>query len=243
MAAQPEWRPETWHFLNEDRRLKAIERIEKSFAALEGRDPTPVRELEQRLIDRLTDVGEWPPLGAVHHEKGNPVDVQLLRKLLRETESDRVMLAYFHEEHHVEQLHAVRNPESRPDFSAAQIGAWRASLKTSADAQKEGRKVSYDEYKNYAHEQSARLESARLYARCLNKLPTHEVATDREGSALEQYVYDKSEERTKTDKPSRGFKSRLEQFVHEPASRDEQEPAQPSPAEPANIKEEHEPER
>lgn len=170
VRAMPEWKPEAWRRLNENERWEVIARTEEKFAALERREVVPTKELEAKILAKLVKPDELAPHGITRERHGNPVDIQISRKLILETEPDRAMLAYFHEEHHVEQLQAIRSPESRPDFSRSQIEAWQAS-RTHETVNQTKRDISYQEYKGFAHEQSSQLEAARLYARCLNDAP------------------------------------------------------------------------
>lgn len=176
VRGMPEWKPEVWATLKEADRWATLEKTEKSFAALERRDPVPVRPLSQDVVDAHVKDGNPPPHGRLKEQYGNPLELQIYRKFVLETEPNRAMLAYFHEEHHIEQLQAVRSPESRPDFTTARIEAWKGSLDFERVVQYK-RDISHDEYKSFAHEQGSQLEAARLYARCLNDAP---AASERE---------------------------------------------------------------
>lgn len=169
VSGMREWKSEVWATLSEGARWATLERTEKSFAALEGRSPLTIRPLSQDIVKFFVRNQSRAPDGLLDVRNGKAVEIQIYRKLVLETEPDRAMYAYFHEEHHIEQLQAVHQSESRPDFSSQKVQTWRASLKQMMLC--EG-VVTYEQYRDFAHEQTSRLEAARLYARCVSCLTT-----------------------------------------------------------------------
>jgi len=184
IRALPEWRPEHWAELKAHERWEALNHTESRFAALEKREAVPVSPLDERVIRKCEEARIDPPLGLTREAHGHPLGIEINPSLVAERSPDRTMLTYFHEEHHVEQLAAIRSPEARPDFSTSQKEAWEFDRNQERVTQYH-RDIPYEEHSKYSHEQSARLESLRLYARCLNEPASRDGGNMLDGQARE----------------------------------------------------------
>jgi len=246
VAAMPEWRPENWKGLRDAERWGVLQRTERAFADLEKRTELPVTPLREAILKQYPEAIR--PDGITWAPHGNPEAIELNEKHVKNDNPDVAMKTYFHEEHHVEQYLTIDKPESRPDFSARLREGWEYDMKLE-DRLLDLRDVPAKESRAFAHEQSAELESTRLYARCMNKMYPERDAKEADSwdkessSSLERFVRDRSDDQTKTNRDDHGFSSRLEEFVYEPSTKSKDEPSQQPTIEPSKHKEEQEPER
>lgn len=246
VAAMPEWRPENWKGLKEPERWEVLQKTERAFADLEKRTELPVTPLREAILKQYPEAIR--PDGVTWAPQGNPEAIELNEKHVKNDNPDMAMKTYFHEEHHVEQYLTIDKPELRPDFSARQREGWEYDMKLE-DKLLDLRDVPAKESRTFAHEQSAELESTRLYARCMNKMYPERDAKEPDSwdmessSSLERFVRDRSDDQTKTDRDDHGFSSRLEEFVYDPAAKTKDEPLKQPALELSKHKEEQEPER
>lgn len=250
VAAMPGWRPENWAELKAPERWELLNQTERAFADIEKREALTVSPLGPDIYKMCEEGGIDLPQGVTKESFGNPLGIEINPELVedRKATPDRLMQTYFHEEHHVEQMAAIRSHEANPQFSTQLRDGWNLDRNTERVSQYH-REIPNKEYRDYAHEQSAELESTRLYARCMNKMYPERDAKDADSwdkessSSLERFVRDRSDDQTKTDRDDHGFSSRLEEFVYEPYSKTKDEPSKQPTLEPSKHKEEQEPER
>lgn len=165
------WKPEVWERSTEAERWKTLEATEKAFATLEGRNALPVGPIEDRVIERLAAAEQLVHGFTKEDAAERAVEVQLNRKLVLEDHPDRAMRAYFHEEHHVEQLQALERPESRRDFLDRDVALWTASLRAEKAEQSKDLLAIGDaspQYRQFAHEVSAQYNETALYLRVMD---------------------------------------------------------------------------
>jgi hypothetical protein len=167
LRAEPGWRPDLWDKLKEAARWAALERTEHAFAAIEGRNPVPIRILP-RVSGEKALRPDAEAHGALITIGGAPTIMYIDRTVVQSPYSAQdVLKLYVHEEHHIEQITAVMKPESRPDFSVVLKREWKASFEYEAFMHAHELPISFNEYLALAHEVSARTEELRLYMRYL----------------------------------------------------------------------------
>lgn len=164
------WKPENWRDMSVAKRWETITKTEEALRALEGRDSVPIRPLDGALAAG-PDAPHGRTLGTYY---GKAVAIEIHPDVVARASPEQALRTYLHEEHHVEQLHAIRDPASRPDFSALEIAAWKTDkTKEDTKALKLGLDISNAEYKQFAHEVSSRYNETTLFLRVSEWMKKH----------------------------------------------------------------------
>ena len=160
------WERAAWERSSVSERWATIQRTENNLATIERRAALLVTPMSPMDLEEAARKGDFA-YGRLTMRNGNPVALYLNPKLILESEPDRALQTYLHEEHHIEQMLAIIDPDSRPDASTSDARAWSDSIGKLYYKAMKGGAPSDAEYRTYAHEVSARYNSARLYMRYL----------------------------------------------------------------------------